>query len=489
MVEDISKIINQDCEKIESKILKAIFKRNNSILDTIDIIDENCFTINDYAIIYKSMVELYKNDDTINAESVQLKIEQSGYSIDDNIIKKLYNESYTSIKIKKTAEILKELYQRRAMLEKLRGLLDAQEQCPTSSHEISDKINDIAMKSNDIISSTDKDTKCCSDKNKILKDIELKLSNKKNDDSIKSGIRVIDEDLGGLKRGRLWTIVADSQVGKSALAVQIATQAQLLNDNLNVIYYSLEMDKDECTERALADLTGIEPRHISDPVNFFTRFDEKTSTFKNYYEEDKNSELVIKYKETIKEGINTLNEFNFHIDDTPDIDMASLEARVKKNNLKWGKVDIIIVDHIGILCSGSPSEVVGKMDEAYSKLKQIAKKLNCVVIALHQFSNELKNDPMRFPNIFALRGSGAPRHYSDVICGIYRPAVYPEIIKDNSNMKDICQLIWQKVRYTAKPDTTNMDYNGFMFIEKDNSEFSKEITIDDVEVDDDEFEI
>jgi replicative DNA helicase len=106
------------------------------------------------------------------------------------------------------------------------------------------------------------------------------------------------------------------------------------------------------------------------------------------------------------------------------------------------------------------------MDEAYNKLKQLSKKLNCTIIALHQFSNELKNDPDRFPNIFSLRGSGAPRHYADVICGIWRPEVYPDILKRNPEYKGKCQLVWQKVRYTKKPDVTEMNYNGYKFMEK-----------------------
>ena len=136
---------------------------------------------------------------------------------------------------------------------------------------------------------------------------------------------------------------------------------------------------------------------------------------------------------------------------------------------------IPLISILNILCNGTPSEVVGLMDLAYGKLKQIAKKLNCTVIALHQFGKELANDPQRFPNIFSLRGSSAPRHYADIICGIYRPCVYPELIKTNPDLKNVCQLIWQKVRYTAKPDTTNCVYNGYKFEEQAPSELTGKI--------------
>ena len=465
---NIEKILNNQPTQIEEKILKAIFKRNDVILDVIDIVTPNMFTLSDYSNIYNAMVEVYKNENVINEDTVRLFLENRGIQVDSRVISKLYNEGYTAIKIKHTAEILKELYNRRYMLEGVNKILEKQETSPTTSNQILDDINRLAMKSNDTVVNENKNTKCCNDINEILKNIDNKLNNKNQDEGLLSGLNVIDKALGGLKRKRLWCIVADSQVGKSAFAVQLATSICELNKDIkNITYFSLEMDKEEVTERCLANMTDIEPRHISEPIQYFTRFDEYTSKFVNYYEEDKNSEMVINYKNTIKNAVQKMNKFNLYIDDTPDLNMDMLEARIKKNNLKLGKTDVIIVDHMGILCNGTPSEVVGLMDNAYSRLKQIAKKFDCVVIALHQFGKEIASDPMRFPNIFSLRGSSAPRHYADIICGIYRPEVYPELIKDNPELKDVCQLIWQKVRYTKKPETTNMSYNGYRFTEKE----------------------
>lgn len=472
MIQDVEKIKNQTSKKIEEKILKAIFKRNNAILDVMDIITPTMFSEIDNSHIYTSMVELYRNNTNINSETVEEFLQTNGLDVNPNIIKKLYNESYTALKIKDSALILKELYIRRYMLSGLTSILDGQEQAPTTSIAILDKINDLALKCNDYVSGEKKlDNKCCSDVEKILSDIDTKLLDLGKNDSIKVGIPVIDDELEGLCRKRLWTVVADSQVGKSAFAIQLAVQAFINNPDINVSYFSLEMDKQEVEERALANITNIEPRYISNPIKYFSEFNPKTQQIELNLTEEK----LIDFKENIKFGAEQLKKYNFYIDDTSDLDIVAFEAKVKKNHLKWGKTDVIIVDHAGILCDGSPSEVVGKMDMAYKKFKQIAKKLNCVVISLHQFSNELKNDPLRFPNVFSLRGSAAPRHYSDVIMGIYRPSVYPDVIKNNPDLENTCQFVWQKVRYTAKPATTDMDYNGFRFIQSEPSELRGEI--------------
>lgn len=470
MAEEIKKILTQDPSELEAKVLQAIFKKSSSILDVIDVIDSKYFTIHDYGEIYECMVELYKKDDVINCESVLLWLEQNGRCIDPNIVKKLFNQSYTAIKVAKTAKILKELFIRRSILEKLHTIIDEQVENPTSSDLLIERINNTAMDTNDLVSSNTNDTKCCSDENEIMADIDLKLQEKVSDMGLRTDIPVIDNQLRGLLAGKLWCVVADSQVGKSAFAIQIMTQALLNNPDIYVEYYSLEMTKREVEERAIANISGIEPRFISDPKQYFIRFDKQTGAIRNFYEEDKNHKLVHEYKKKLRDAIDILHKSNCYIDDTPDLDMEGIVARIKKNNLKRGRTDLVIIDHMCIACSGTASEVVGKMDDGYNKLKQIAKKLGCTVIALHQFSNELKNDPLRKPNIFSLRGSSAPRHYCDVICGIWRPDVYRDVIDSHPELKGHCDIDWQKVRYTAKPPVTLMSYNGYKFTEKEPDE-------------------
>ena len=162
MTEEIKKILTQDPSELEAKVLQAIFKKSSSILDVIDVIDSKYFTIHDYGEIYECMVELYKKDDVINCESVLLWLEQNGRCIDPNIVKKLFNQSYTAIKVAKTAKILKELFIRRSILEKLHTIIDEQVENPTSSDLLIERINNTAMDTNDLVSSNTNDTKCCS---------------------------------------------------------------------------------------------------------------------------------------------------------------------------------------------------------------------------------------------------------------------------------------------------------------------------------------
>ena len=96
-----------------------------------------------------------------------------------------------------------------------------------------------------MVFATEKNTRCCDDINSFMADLENKSKNIE-DENIKVGINTIDNELGCLKRGKLWVVLTDSQVDKSALIVQMAVEAKIRNPEINISYYSLKMDKEEC---------------------------------------------------------------------------------------------------------------------------------------------------------------------------------------------------------------------------------------------------
>lgn len=468
---DLDKVLKSNSETFEEKILRGIFKRGSAIADCIEIITPECFSIPDYKAIYTSMYELHKDSQRINNESVEMWLEQNGYNVNFDVIERLYNESYTSLQLKTTCMALRELYQRREMLGSLREIIDGQDQCPTSSLDILDQINNIAMKSNEIISSDEQDTKCCSNPNDTLIKINELLNRRQDDMGLRTGVKVIDEQLRGLLGGKLWVLCADSQVGKSQFAVQLAVRALELNDNVDVQYYSLEMSKEEVEQRSQAILADIEPKFFTNPRSYFTRVDDKTGEFKNLYDINPNCEEVQDFKKRIGNACRFLNSVNFDIDEAGDLDIHQICARIKTKFLRRkdkNRKTVIIIDHMNICCGASSiSEEVSLLKEGYRVLKNLAKKYDCTIIALHQFTKgDLVKDELHKPNIFALTGGSAPRNYADIICCIWRPGVYRDVIDKNPTLKDHCDIDFQKVRYTRKPDVTDFTYNGYEFKEK-----------------------
>ena len=455
--------LNKSPQKLEEKVLKAIFANNDSLVDIITTVTPEMFSVPDYGAIYSAMIGLYKENKEITDETVQLYLEKQKIDINISSLKKLFNEGFTSTKVKSTAEDLSAIYQRRFILENVRNVLNDEDECPTTANDLLDRLNNISLKANEVLSNKSETVKCCADKNKFMTDIQLKLSGRYEDTGLKTGFTTIDDKLDGLKRGNLWTICADSQVGKSMFALELTLNTCEHNPDIHALYYSLEMTKEEQETRGIGMVTGIEPDKIDNPKKYFLEYDDITGEILDY---SKDENMINEYTNKVRNGLDKINSLNLFIDDTPDHTIQTLEASVRKHYLKYGRVDLIVVDHMNILCSGTVSEEVGKLKEGYATLKKLAKKFDCVVICLHQFNNELKTDEMRKPNIFNLIGGAAPRHFSDVIVGIWRPGIYREVVEKFPQLKDYCDLTWQKVRSKCKPDPTPMNYNGFIFTEK-----------------------
>ena len=213
--------LNKSPQKLEEKVLKAIFANNDSLVDIITTVTPEMFSVPDYGAIYSAMIGLYKENKEITDETVQLYLEKQKIDINISSLKKLFNEGFTSTKVKSTAEDLSAIYQRRFILENVRNVLNDEDECPTTANDLLDRLNNISLKANEVLSNKSETVKCCADKNKFMTDIQLKLSGRYEDTGLKTGFTTIDDKLDGLKRGNLWTICADSQVGKSMFALEL----------------------------------------------------------------------------------------------------------------------------------------------------------------------------------------------------------------------------------------------------------------------------
>ncbi len=478
---NLEKVLNKDCVNLEQKILKSIFKSNSSLLDVIDIITPQMFTLSDYAYIYQAMIDLYKEDSAITLETVQLKIEDSGYCIDSRILQKLYNEGFTTIKIKETANILKELYQRRYILENLHNIVEEQENTPTLSQNILEQVNNIAIKAGEKISYNHQATRCFNNRNKFLSDIEVRLKNPISEQGLTTGWNTIDTELGGFIRGNLICLCASSGAGKSWISWETCIQMCMANPSLKALYFSLEMKKEELESRAISIITGIPTDAIDRPRNYFKKFDEQ-GIFHDYYLEDK--EKVKKFKNDISNAIDILSSLNITIDDEGGLKIEDILARTQRYALKNDGIDLIFIDHTYLLRNINVD--MGTSDEfgnIYYSLKNTAKKFNCVVYALHQLNMEVKNNTDRRPSIYNIRGSSQIIDNCDILMLLYNSNIHKDLIKQNPELKNVIDITFGKVRSNKLPDNIDLEFTNYGFKEKKINEGGTNIIFGEITLD------
>ena len=239
--------------------------------------------------------------------------------------------------------------------------------------------------------------------------IEMASNAYKNDEGIvgvPTGLRDLDERLGGLHKSDLVIIAGRPSMGKTALATNIAFFAakkiQEENKKTSVAFFSLEMSSEQLSTRILAEQSKIKSNDIRRGKISEEQFD--------------------KFIETSKD----ISELPLYIDETPAISIAALSNRARRIKRKFG-LDLIVVDYIQLMrASNFKDGRVQEISEITQGLKAIAKELGVPVLALSQLSRAVEQRDDKKPQLSDLRESGSIEQDADVVMFVYREAYYLE---------------------------------------------------------------
>ena len=121
-------------------------------------------------------------------------------------------------------------------------------------------------------------------------------------------------------------------------------------------------------------------------------------------------------------------ELPLYIDETPAITISSLSNRSRRIKRLFG-LDLIVVDYIQLMRSGSTNKNDGRVQEISEitqGLKALAKELNVPVLALSQLSRAVEQRDDKKPQLSDLRESGSIEQDADVVMFVFRDEYYLE---------------------------------------------------------------
>ena len=240
--------------------------------------------------------------------------------------------------------------------------------------------------------------------------IEMASAAYKNEEGIvgvPTGLRDLDDRLGGLHQSDLIIIAGRPSMGKTALATNIAfNAAQKLQDRAkksSIAFFSLEMSSEQLSTRILAEQSRIKQNDIRRGRISDEQFDKFIETSKN------------------------ISELPLYIDETPAISIAAMSNRARRIKRKHG-LDMIIVDYIQLMRGtfNNKDGRVQEISEITQGLKAIAKELSVPVVALSQLSRAVEQRDDKKPQLSDLRESGSIEQDADVVMFVYREAYYLE---------------------------------------------------------------
>ena len=240
--------------------------------------------------------------------------------------------------------------------------------------------------------------------------IEMASAAYKNEEGIvgvPTGLRDLDDRLGGLHQSDLIIIAGRPSMGKTALATNIAfNAAQKLLENgkkSSIAFFSLEMSSEQLSTRILAEQSRIKSNDIRRGRISNDQFDKFIETSKN------------------------ISELPLYIDETPAINIAAMSNRARRIKRLFG-LDMIVVDYIQLMKGtfNNKDGRVQEISEITQGLKAIAKELSVPVLALSQLSRAVEQRDDKKPQLSDLRESGSIEQDADVVMFVYREAYYLE---------------------------------------------------------------
>ena len=240
--------------------------------------------------------------------------------------------------------------------------------------------------------------------------IDMASAAYKNEEGIvgvPTGLRDLDDRLGGLHKSDLIIIAGRPGMGKTALATNIAfNAAQKLQDSGRkscIAFFSLEMSSEQLSTRILAEQSRIKSNDIRRGRISDEQFDKFLETSKN------------------------ISELPLFIDETPAITIAAMSNRARRIKRIHG-LDMIVVDYIQLM-RGTLNYRDGRVQEVSEitqGLKAIAKELAIPVVALSQLSRQVEQRDNKKPQLSDLRESGSIEQDADVVMFVYRESYYLE---------------------------------------------------------------
>lgn len=246
---------------------------------------------------------------------------------------------------------------------------------------------------------------------------------------ITSGLKDLDEYLGGFHNSDLIILAGRPSMGKTALATTIAfnaAQAHMAkqSEGCGVLFFSLEMSAEQLATRLLASESNL-------PSDKIRRGEINNSNFERFIEVSRK-----------------LENLDLYIDDTPSLTIPNLRS-IARTNKKNHNIGLIIIDYLQLLTTGRPSSEnrVNDISEISRSLKSIAKELNTPIIALSQLSRALESREDKKPFLSDLRESGSIEQDADVVMFVYREEYY--LSRKQPDEGDI-------VKYNAWRDRFNM---------------------------------
>jgi replicative DNA helicase len=257
---------------------------------------------------------------------------------------------------------------------------------------------------------------------------------------IRTGYPDIDRWTGGLRGGNVYIIAADTGVGKTTFAMNIAEN--MATDDNPAVVFSLEMNTEELFHRLACSHAEINGAKVSA------------------------GELTFDESKCLVEAVNKVVHCPIIVIDDDNLTPMRMRSKLRKIRQK---PSVVVVDYIQLLNPGTKWEnETTRISHCSQAAKNMAKEFDVPMIVVSQLSRSSDHRGLKKrPTLASLRGSGSLEQDAYVVMFLYRDEGEDQktdliIDKNRGGKTGILSLIFRREysRYENASTREDVSYAG-----------------------------
>ena len=411
-------------QEAEQSLLGCLMLDKNAIIKIADIISAGDFYHDRHNIIFEAMLDLYKENQPIDALSVANRLQEKkqieqigGISYLTSLINTIPTAAHVVhyAQIIRRKKILRDLINASHFIAQL-GWREQEQDIATILDQAEQRIFEVSRKSIQ--------QKFLPVKDSLDEAFERldRLHREGNEfRGVPTGFIELDNYLSGLQKSDLIILAARPSLGKTTLATDMARN-MAVQHKIPVGICSLEMSRHDIVDRLISAQAGVDLWRL------------RTGRLSMKGE---NNDL-----ERVKNALVVLSESPIFIDDTASPTVMQIRTVARRLQAEHG-LGLLMVDYLQLIQPPNSSvPMVQQVTEISRNLKALARELEIPVIAVSQLSRAVESRSPQIPRLSDLRESGSIEQDADVVLFIYREDRYnPDTVN-----KNIAEIIIAKHR-------------------------------------------
>jgi replicative DNA helicase len=243
-----------------------------------------------------------------------------------------------------------------------------------------------------------------------------------------TGFRDLDEIVGGLQPENLVVIAARPSMGKSTLALNIATNVALRGQTVAI--FSLEMSKIEIAQRVISSLGKVNSRVMRTGAKDDREWEKITNAASKMFKAP------------------------LYVDDSSTVNVTDIRAKSRRLQ-RTHDLSLVVIDYLQLMQGSNRENRQQEIAEISRSLKNLAAELQVPIIAVSQLNRLAEQREDKRPRLSDLRESGALEQDADIVMFIYRDEYY----KSDTDQKGVAEVHVAKHR-AGKTDFVKLSFQA-----------------------------